>query len=497
MVLINKQKILICCVLTLVPIFALVSYCLYYNQDIIYYFLPNSKWNDELIYYKTIESMIEYGLPQGYYGYNESCAHFGTFSAWSPTIYIIDYLIALIFGWNYYTPIIARIIISCLAFLIFALLCNPNIKTSLFILFFFSFYNLFARYTASHMSDAYIIDFFIIFFSLWHFLNNQYNRLFTHLLLTIIFFLTLMRPYYAVLWLAFFTFEKNKYRIIASGAVSTIGICFYFIMSKYCTAPYFTNLIQLDWIREILSNPFYGIKNLLIILCESFHTILIYIYQSLFQGADVGFNYLLLFTMMFLLILFAYKYKTLRKHAFILLIMSLSILISIILFYNVYTGARHLIPFIIIDGLFLFTIELNIKKKLLILTITCYMFFIFSDTYVIDFPRYDKNFDNSLIEMGNTLEHEIEIDTSNRWNNTIIWILYDTDGAYPFQTLFAIPSGLGINICTDNYVKENIKSLNSKYVACTVGGDCLLFLESNGFVPIYIDENLNACILKR
>lgn len=36
--------------------------------------------NDEVIYQKMVEGIVDYGMPVGYFGYNESHANFGTFS---------------------------------------------------------------------------------------------------------------------------------------------------------------------------------------------------------------------------------------------------------------------------------------------------------------------------------------------------------------------------------------------------------------------------------
>lgn len=82
----------------LLPLIAIGIFCLRYNQNIFNYFLPNSQWNDEVIYYKTIEGITEYGIPQGYFGYNESRASIGTFGAWSPIIYVFDAIWGGVFG---------------------------------------------------------------------------------------------------------------------------------------------------------------------------------------------------------------------------------------------------------------------------------------------------------------------------------------------------------------------------------------------------------------
>ena len=45
--------------------------------------------NDEVMYLKQIQSVVSYGVPQGYFGYNGSTARVATFGAWSPIICFI------------------------------------------------------------------------------------------------------------------------------------------------------------------------------------------------------------------------------------------------------------------------------------------------------------------------------------------------------------------------------------------------------------------------
>ena len=49
-------------------------------------YLPSSEWNDELFYFKQVESIVKYGFPRGYFGFNESHALQLSFAAWSPVL---------------------------------------------------------------------------------------------------------------------------------------------------------------------------------------------------------------------------------------------------------------------------------------------------------------------------------------------------------------------------------------------------------------------------
>ena len=50
-------------------------------------YLPASSWSDEVVYSKQLAAVVQYGAPQGYFGFNESHAPIGTFAAWGPAIF--------------------------------------------------------------------------------------------------------------------------------------------------------------------------------------------------------------------------------------------------------------------------------------------------------------------------------------------------------------------------------------------------------------------------
>ena len=72
-------------------------YCLVDGKMITDIYLPSGSWNDEVFYYKQIEAAINYGLPQGYFGYGETSAEYLTYGAWS-----VCNFVALYFVWKDY-----------------------------------------------------------------------------------------------------------------------------------------------------------------------------------------------------------------------------------------------------------------------------------------------------------------------------------------------------------------------------------------------------------
>ena len=60
---------------------------LVYKVPVTDIYLPASSWSDEVVYSKQLSAVVEYGAPQGYFGFNESHADIGTFAAWGPAIF--------------------------------------------------------------------------------------------------------------------------------------------------------------------------------------------------------------------------------------------------------------------------------------------------------------------------------------------------------------------------------------------------------------------------
>ena len=61
-------------------------------------FLPVSSWSDEVIYSKQLAAAVQYGAPQGYFGFNESHAAVGTYAAWGPAVFLVYALPGLLFA---------------------------------------------------------------------------------------------------------------------------------------------------------------------------------------------------------------------------------------------------------------------------------------------------------------------------------------------------------------------------------------------------------------
>ena len=60
-------------------------------------YLPASAWSDEVYYAKQLSAVVTHGVPQGYFGFNESHAEIGRFAAWGPAAFYLYAIPGLIF----------------------------------------------------------------------------------------------------------------------------------------------------------------------------------------------------------------------------------------------------------------------------------------------------------------------------------------------------------------------------------------------------------------
>lgn len=485
--------------LPILPLLAVAIFCLRYHQDLFSYYLPNSLWNDEVIYFKTIEGIKEFGIPQGYFGYNESHASMGTFGAWSPVIYLFDAMWGWMLGWYLYSPIMARVFFAIFCMGIYAITCKPNIKSMIGISLFITGFSLYARYLVSQMSDCYIVSLLIIFAGLYKKKNE--NSKYTIAIVVLAAILTLMRPYFVLLWFLIYSLKNEKKLLIIEPVVGLGSLLGYFVISKYLTAEYFTSLIKFDWIRLIVDSPYEGVNNFLNTINGAVNDINAYIVKAISLGDDVGAQYLLFYLLTIVFLFICICDNANRREWIIWVVINIAFWFAIVLLYDVRVGSRHLMPFIIMEGVVLIGKDirslLDKMKVSLIVGATCFLFMIkLTDPYLMTIPVYNVSLDSQIKEIREELAENIDIDRDNRWDNTVIWVLSDTDGSYPWQTLYALPPGMGISICTYDYVSMNFSKLNSRYIACTSGGDISSRCKANGYEELLNMHDKNICIYR-
>lgn len=491
------ERYIIISVLTLLPIIT----CYFINGSISKVYLPNSPWNDEIFYYKMMGAFADYNGPLGYFGYNESHAAIGNLGPWSPFLLLPYVLYAKIIGWSLMSPIYCNLFMISAAMFVFALLVRPNKKQAFFICAVYCLNYYYTRYILSAMVETYINALFLLFFSIsfgmFRELWKDHAKILKFIVVTNILaiLMTLARPYYVLLFFVpgYCWYKKSSKRlsIILQTAISIACILLYFICSKYFCAAYFSDIVKTEWLKLIFTDTFNGLRNVIKILISSTHQLLNYIGNGIVSGDMVG----SLWAIMIALCSWIYcKLREGDKTMKIFWIYSLAYLLLMILavyyMYNIYTGSRHIATFTFIAIFMIAIFEKSDKIKLYFALLFVWCLCIrATDSYYYEIPTYtDKKAD--IIQLGiNELSDYNMIDeySDNPWDNTIIW----TD-IYDFTHLYAIPDGMGINLCMQEYVQNNFDNLEAKYIMTYNGGgiDAICAASGKALIAEYGDVHI-------
>lgn len=474
----------------LIPLMACFIMCL---RDGIYFneiFIANSKWNDEIFYYKMVEALANYGQPLGYFGYNESIANIGRLGPWSPVLFIFYIIYAKIFKWSMLSPVYCNLLLMTVAMIIFALLVRPTRKQTLLICLFSCLGSIYTRYIFSNMPEVSIYALLIIYLGIFIRIYRQKGKepkvCYLVGLNIISSILTLMRPYWVLLVILLGYYWYRAYRkrkiFIAEGIWSLGCMAVYFFISKNLCAPYYTDIIKFDWIELLFSHPMQGIYNIMHIFISSVWIILQKIGVGGGNDSTVGGIYLLYLMAM---IYFVYNIKQSsddRNKKVIwksLLFCFCAMLLAIIYLYDINVGSRHATGFVLI-AVFIFSFEEKISKLFVIFLISFLWIFCIkaTDEYTYQIPVYTEEKAMALQKGTDELEEAdfIDWESGNPWDNTIIWLLND-ETMVDFTYLYAMPAGVGIELCFKEYVLNNFSDLKPRYILTNIGEEIDLICE--------------------
>ncbi len=463
-----------------------------------------SEWNDEVIYYKQIESVLHYGLPQGYFGYNESTATVGTFGAWCPVILLPYVALSAIFGLSPVKIYLFNILMVTAASLIYYLIAKPTIKQTVLYFILMLSLPIAIRYTLSNMVEATFFAGVIIIAGLIEYCKkNNPNNILIVFFYALILFLSLSRPYFA----AFMLFPLYFHLRLSGRKLLPIIFCSIFLVlfftgyaaSTLLVAPYFVEIVQVSQL-DILFND--GVFSFIIHNLYNLTVIADYIITSfsntILMQNETEAEIIYFCTSLFLLFItvFAIFVKNKKKdHDFCLAIITIvvtsAILFALIILYTPYQGSRHLISIIIFLGLFSIGVINDNRTKIttgllvsaLLLTAVFSWFQLPTNEYTYSLPNYDTNkLSNNIIEdEAMLLSDAYVVDTQGvNWDNTVMFTLGSTN----FNYLYYLPAGSGIQLVTINYVVEKEGGFASRYVI-TENSDYfrdLMFLK--GFSPL-------------
>ena len=472
-------------VLALIPIISSFVMCALQGKTIADIYLPSSYWNDELFYFKQVEAMRYYGIPQGFYGYNESHAALLSFASWSPILLVPWFLYSTLFGWNFMSPIICNIIFLSFSLVLFGILVKPSRKQIILFLFAFLAFPPVTRWMLSGTPEVICIAFLIVYMSVVIKNNIEYNGRNIIVLFLLGIFMTWMRPYFLLLMIfPVIQIKRKKNGWLFSLFTIIIALFGYMLISKYLCASYLIPIVNISWLKEFDEGIISGIVNMILFFMEQLTLFIKQLYQGLtefnIQGT-LSISYIALFILILSETIRSYKNKD-KQNIFLFgayTICLFCLLVAIFYLYTLVQGSRHMISFIMCGLLLLCLYKQYSVKKMIILIVFFGIIFgisIHKERYTFEIPFREKAISESLEKSMLTLSDKMKLQGKvPTYDNTVIWVYSDKSNGeekiLQWQLLYAIPKGFGINLCTSDYILENINNLSSRYIAVIPNGD--------------------------
>ena len=121
----DRIYLLLLILILLTPLLQLAAVLVFYGKGISD-FVPN--WGDELWWWCQADAVGRYGSPLGYWGYNGGRAEIGTFAAWGPAMVMPYGLFAFLFGWKWYSWLLANLLYTTIANIVFIRLTKIDTK---------------------------------------------------------------------------------------------------------------------------------------------------------------------------------------------------------------------------------------------------------------------------------------------------------------------------------------------------------------------------------
>lgn len=488
--------------MVLMPLMIIVLVCALHGKTILDLYLPCSLWNDEMMYYKLTEGVLKYGIPQGFFGYNESKALCLSFASWSPVLLIPWVAWGKIFGWTVIAPIICNVVMIGVTFGIITISLRPKWgQLLLFLGGIISCYQ-FTRYLISCMPETTCWSIVLIIFTIYIYDTRKPSDKLLVLSLVLISILVLMRPYHVLLYFypVYMLIKRNRKRTIAIILCIIITIGLYYFISHYLSAPYFATLYGANLSKAAEKGLLSGVWTIISELVNSFSKAIKLCYNSIISGNVAGGIYL--YTFILTIIQLAYFIREIRKHDnqnkvildLQLAIAMIGLVFAILLMYDVPVGARHLLAYTFAAVLVLTMTHLDqmnrntVVSYILLMAFVAFVFYFKgrNDGFYNELPFKTSEFSTELEQLKEQLSENIIIDQdhSSSYSNTMIWVFSDNvngvDTRVEFGQFYAIPEGMGLDLCYGQYVLDNIDDIQSRYIGTVPGGDIDILIRGLG-----------------
>ena len=490
-------------------------------------YLPSSEWNDELFYFKQVEGIVNYGFPQGYFGFNESHALQLSFAAWSPVLVFPWILWGLFFGWNLMSPVICNIVLLTITMFVFIWLVKPTWKQLGVLTVLFSLYSLFVRYMLSGMPEVICFSLLILFYGLAmsYLKKESRGRLIAMFVISVL--LTLMRPY-MLLFLAlacyFWIRRSKKAGWIGSVLVVAATGIVYALIKHFLGAEYFTPLFYTDWITTFFTDGIgAGFRNFFGTLhwkgLEFVRHCVAGVKNGLASGAFFdGYLVVLLILLVQSFLDFRKLRRAKRAERTVMetedknvrelqnqLIIEVHFALSLIamlfahlLMYKMVEGSKHFLTFIAAGIFIVSMLETKYYKKAVLLGAAFLYLYSYKavEPYDYQIPYVTEERQAQVEYWQQIFSENLVLDTEQvpNYGNVVIWTFGDDtpDGNrnLQWQLLYSVPKGFGISCCEREYITGHLAELQSRYLATVSGGTIDELCRTEGYEEIGRDADM-------
>lgn len=281
-------------------------------------------------------------------------------------------------------------------------------------------------------------------------------------------YISVARPYYAVLFLIPFTkwVKEKKYvsfAVLPVMAVLSLGV--YFINTKYFCSKYFESAIH------------FSLKNVTEKILEGVNEISHMIWYSIRYKDSSGWSFLIFFTALGIMLISVVwrkiKRQPISKMYVICLITMPMILMSFMVMYSLLVCARHLLA-LNVSMIFIIIMESNYKKVIPFVLINVLSLILTGG--ISDIPYAKKEYAEYMDSLKETFEEIIHLTDELSYDNVIAMPTSDVsaeDGVTPVATyyglMYAVPSGMGVSLDFAS-LYENSENIKAKYILCAVNG---------------------------
>lgn len=271
------KRYLICCVVILIPVISLYMLLILngkgFNPQIL---IPT--YNDEVTWFSQIESMIYYGHPLGYEGYNGTHAAVGTFGPWGIATLLPYAAIGKVIGWKLHSMIFANVILLSIAIAVYVSLVKPGIRQLVLLALGYLCMTITIGYSILSMAESLRYALAIIMAAmLIKLYRGQGGKIFTYLILPVFILYSiqvylifcLVIPVYV--WLILKekkVFVKLVFCVIITGIIALISN----YTTGLVTSPYVTSTRN-SLMEGILNNPYQGLVEMIRVFFQNMETL--------------------------------------------------------------------------------------------------------------------------------------------------------------------------------------------------------------------------------